>query len=71
MEHLTTAHLKKNYKNTFDLVNYAIALSKDMITSDRMCRVPTGIDNRSYQVLLEIGEHVDYLSPSAAELLAD
>lgn len=69
--HLTTEYLKTNTKSPFDLVNYAIQLAKDMMLSDRSCRVHTGIQNRAYQVLLEIGEHKDFLSPRGQELLKD
>jgi hypothetical protein len=69
--HLTTEYLKKNSKSSFDLVNYSIHLAKDMMSADRSCRVPTLIQNRAYQVLLEIGEHKDFLSPRGQELLQD
>lgn len=57
---LTTENLKKEFKNPFRLVNYAIDLAKDMIRSDRPCRVHTPIQNRAYQILLEIAEKKDY-----------
>ena len=69
--HLTTEYLKKNAKSSFDLVNYSIELAKDMMATDRYCRVPTQIQNRAYQVLLEIGEHKDFLSPRGQEMLED
>lgn len=70
-QHLTTEYLKKNAKSAFDLVNYSIELAKDMMISDRPCRVPTSIQNRAYQVLLEIGQHKDFLSPRGQEMLRD
>lgn len=57
---LTTEHLKKQFGSSFELVNYAINQAKDMIKSDRPCRVSTQIHNRAYQILLEIGEHKDH-----------
>ncbi len=71
MTNLTTEYLKKNSKSAFDLVNYSIELARDMMLSDRSCRVPTQVQNRAYQVLLEIGQHKDYLSPRAEERLKD
>lgn len=69
--HLTTEYLKKNAKSAFDLVNYSIALAKDMMLTDRHCRVPTHVQNRAYQILLEIGQHKDFLSPRGQEMLKD
>ena len=57
---LTTEHLKKQFGSSFELVNYAIHQAKDMIKSDRPCRVSTPIHNRAYQILLEIGDHKDH-----------
>ncbi|MDR3625162.1 MAG: hypothetical protein P4L16_08525 [Chlamydiales bacterium] len=59
---LTNEHIKLNFKSSFDLVNYAIKLAKDMIQTDRGCRVATPIQNRAYQVLLEIYEKKDFLT---------
>lgn len=56
---LTSEHLRKAFNSSFELVNYAIEQAKDMIKSDRACRVSTPIQNRAYQILLEIGEHKD------------
>lgn len=58
---LTTEYLKKDFNSSFELVNYAISLAKDMIISDRGCRVNTPIQNRAYQILLEIAEKKDFL----------
>jgi hypothetical protein len=58
---LTTEHLKRRFSCPFDLVNYSIGLARDMILADRPCRVHTSVNNRAYQVLLEIGEGKDYL----------
>jgi hypothetical protein len=57
---LTSEHLKKQFGSSFELVNYAIAQAKDMIKSDRPCRISTQIHNRAYQILLEIGENKDH-----------
>ncbi|MCX6994629.1 MAG: hypothetical protein NTY13_02175 [Chlamydiae bacterium] len=71
MPDLTTEYLKKNSKSAFDFVNYCIELARDMMLSDRSCRVPTKVQNRAYQILLEVGQHKDYLSPRAEEKLKD
>lgn len=70
-ECLTTEHLKANAKSSFDLVNYSIQLAKDMMATDRSCRVPTTVQNRAYQTLLEIGAHKDFLSPQGEQQLKD
>lgn len=59
-EPLTTEHLKKDFPSSFELVNYSIKQAKDMIKSDRQCRVTTPIHNRAYQILLEIACHKDF-----------
>lgn len=61
-ECLTNESIKKEFKSPFDLINYAIKLAKDMIRTDRACRVATPIQNRAYQVLLEIYEKKDFLT---------
>jgi hypothetical protein len=57
---LTNEHLKKQFTSSFELVNYAISQAKDMIKSDRPCRVSTPINNRAFQILLEIGDNKDH-----------
>lgn len=59
---LTNEYIKKDFKSSFDLINYAIKLAKDMIKSDRPCRVSTPIHNRAYQILLEIAEKKDFFT---------
>jgi hypothetical protein len=57
---LTNEHLKKQFISSFELVNYAISQAKDMIKSDRPCRVSTPINNKAFQILLEIGDNKDH-----------
>lgn len=60
-DQLTTERLKRRFNSAFDLVNYSIKLSKEMIHSGRSCRVGTPIHNKAYQILLEIAEDKDKL----------
>lgn len=56
---LTHEKVGKKFNSSFELVNYAIKLAKNMIQTGRGCRVDTPIQNRAYQVLLEIAENKD------------
>jgi DNA-directed RNA polymerase subunit omega len=51
---LTNEKVAKKFKNTFDLVNYAIRLAENMIKSGRDSRVRTDSQNRAMQILGEI-----------------
>ena len=62
-EYLTSEHVKKRFVSSFDLVKYAIRLARNMIQSDRATRVDTPIQNKAYQLLLEISEGKDELVP--------
>jgi hypothetical protein len=59
-DQLTNQNLSDKYPNSFELVNYAIALAKNMIEVERECVVPVdGIINSSYQILEEICQGED------------
>ena len=59
-DRLTNQNLSDKYPNSFELVNYAIALAKNMIEVERECVVPVdGIINSSYQILEEISQGED------------
>ncbi len=53
-EHLTNQEISKRFVNQFDLVNYAIKLTENMIRSGRAPRVKVDVDNPVVQVLAEI-----------------
>lgn len=53
-ERLTNEELRKNFKNQFELVNYAIKLAENMIKTGRDARVKGETQNRAMQILDEI-----------------
>lgn len=61
--HLTNEKLSKEFANSFELVNAAIERGREMLAVDRPCLVPTKVQNRAFQVLLEIERGVE--KPSA------
>jgi hypothetical protein len=63
---LTNQHLSTKFTNSFELVNYAIRLAKNMIQSERPCRIPTPVQNRAFQILLEIAEGKDLFDDISA-----
>jgi len=66
-DQLTSERIRKRFKSPFDLVNYSIKLAKDMIHTGRGCRVDTPINNKAYQILLEIAEDKDKFSDAYKE----
>ena len=57
---LTNQSLSDKYPNSFELVNYAISLAKNMVDVERDCVVPVdGIINNAYQILEEIAQGQD------------
>jgi len=51
---LTNEKLSKEHTNPFELINTAIERAHHMLDRDRNCMVPTLVQNRAYQVLLEM-----------------
>lgn len=58
-ENFTNELFGKRFSNTFELVNYAIRLAKNMLSTGRACRIMTPIQNRAYEVLIEIKDNKD------------
>jgi hypothetical protein len=58
---LTIEMLGNKFDSHFELVNYAIQLTKNLVESGRECRVPTRVQNPAYWVLLEISSGKDQL----------
>lgn len=57
--HLTNEEVKKKFKSSFDLVNYAIQLAENMIRTGRETRVKSEVQNRAMLILEEIEEGKD------------
>ncbi|MFI0435229.1 MAG: hypothetical protein ACH350_05815 [Parachlamydiaceae bacterium] len=57
--HLTNEDVKKKFKSSFDLVNYAIKLAENMIETGRDARVKSDVQNRAMLILEEIEEGKD------------
>jgi len=57
--YLTNEHVSKRFSSSFQLVTYAIKLAKNMIQTGRSCRTHTIIQNKAFQILLEIGDGTD------------
>lgn len=55
----TNEELSKKFKNSFELVNYAIALAENMIKSGRDTRVKSDTQNRAMLILEEINQGKD------------
>lgn len=66
--HLTNEKLSKKFANSFELVNAAIKRAREMLAVDRPCLVHTKIQNRAFQVLLEIESGIE---APPAEFYAD
>lgn len=66
-DQLTTEKVKKRFNSAFELVNYSIKLAQEMIHSGRGCRVDTPVNNRAFQVLLEISDNKDFLPVSSID----
>jgi DNA-directed RNA polymerase subunit omega len=66
-EYLTSEKVCKKFLSQFDLVNYAIGLAANMISSGRECRVKTDSHSRAIQILNEILNGKDFLD----DLMAD
>jgi len=58
-ECLTNEKIRKKFTSQFDLVNYAIRLAENMISTGRDPRVKIDSQNRSLQVLSEILNNKD------------
>ena len=76
-ESLTNEFVRKKFKSQFELVNYAIKLSEQLIRSGRAPRVPSDNQNPAVIVIEEIEEGRDQLesliddepkTPSPAEI---
>lgn len=53
--HLTNEQIKKKFKSSFELVNYAIELAEEMIVSGREPRIRTdNMQNKAMLILDEI-----------------
>lgn len=64
---LTNEELCKQYANPFELINTAIERAYHMLDKDRHCMVPTMVQNRAYQVLLEMREGIDPIATYVEE----
>jgi hypothetical protein len=58
-ELLTNEKISKRFKSQFDLVNYAIRLAENMISTGRDPRVKLDTQNRAMQILSEIANGKD------------
>lgn len=56
---LTNEEMRRKFKSSFDLVNYAIQLAENMIKTGREARVKSEIQNRAMLILEEIHEGKD------------
>ena len=56
---LTNEEMRKKFKSSFDLVNYAIMLADNMIKTGRDARVKSDTQNRAMLILEEIHEGKD------------
>jgi hypothetical protein len=61
--HLTNEKLSRKFANSFELVNAAIKRGREMLAVDRPCLVHTKIQNRAFQVLLEIESGIEAPPP--------
>lgn len=61
---ITNESLSKRFKNSFDLVNYAIHLAENMIHSGRGARVEAETENPAMLILKEIEEGKDLFEPA-------
>lgn len=59
-EYITSEKVRKRFKSQFDMVNYAIKLAANMISTGRDCRVKTDSQSRAIQVLNEILNNKDH-----------
>lgn len=58
-DYITSETVRKRFRSQFDMVNYAIKLAANMISSGRDCRVKTESHSRAIQVLNEILNNKD------------
>lgn len=71
-EPLTIESLRKKFDSQFDLVNHAIALAENLITTGRAPRVKIKNNNPAAQVLAEIREGKDsFITVDSAEAEKD
>lgn len=69
-ESLTNEKIGKRFISQFELVNYAIKLAANMITTGRDCRVKMDSQNRAMQVIGEIyyeKDHFDEIIPPSPD----
>lgn len=64
---LTGEKLRKRFDSSFELVNYAITVAKNLIRSGRAPTVSTEVQNPSFQVLSEIAENREIIQPIEEE----
>lgn len=57
--HFTNEEISKKFKSSFDLVNYAIKLAKNMIETGRDSRVKMDTQNKATLILEEITQGKD------------
>lgn len=65
---LTSQEFYRNFTSPFELVGYAIEVAKSRIASGRESTVNTDIQNISYQVLSEILNGKELITPLSEEL---
>ncbi len=58
-DYITSEKVRKRFKSQFEMVNYAIKLAANMISTGRDCRVKTESHSRAIQVLNEILNNKD------------
>lgn len=68
---LTIEKLGKKFDSHFELVNYAIDLAKNLVSTGRNCRVSTTVQNPAFWVLLEIAEGKDIFDEIQEESSSD
>lgn len=61
VDQITNEELRKRFKNQFELVNYAIKIAENLITTGRAPRVEVDIQNPVIQALKEISSGKDLL----------
>lgn len=70
--HLTSERLRKRFTSQFDLVNYAIQIAENVVSTGRDVNVKTEVQNPAYNILEEIALHKEvFAEPKQEEQVAE
>lgn len=65
--HLTSERLRKRFTSQFDLVNYAIEIARNVVSTGRDINVKTDVQSPAYNILEEIAVNKEVFAEKKKE----